>query len=97
MEAWAVPKRAVSKLSELHAVELQDLAPILKQLVNRLSDYDINHNLSFEQGVHSAQRLMVKIRGRNVVSPWGGLEVSTGVIINTIPPEAAAEWYRRSI
>ncbi len=97
MEAWAVPKRAVSTLSELHAAELQDLAPILKQLVSRLSDYDINHNLSFEQGVHAAQRLMVKIRGRNVVSPWGGLEVSTGVIINTIPSEAAAEWYRRSI
>ncbi len=97
MEAWAVPKRAVSTLSELHADELHDLAPILKQLVGHLSDFDINHNLSFEQGIESAQRLTVKVRGRNVVSPWGGLEVSTGVIINTIPSEAAAEWYRRPV
>lgn len=97
MEAWMVPKRAVSTLSELHIDELHQLAPMLKQLIGRLTDFDINHNLSFEQGINAVQRLTVKIRGRNVVSPWGGLEVSTGVIINTIPSEAAAEWYRRQV
>lgn len=94
MEAWVMPKRNVTTLTDLTTDELQSAASHLKMLSKKLSDTDISYNLCVEQGISAHQRLVFKLRGRNVVSPWGGLEVSTGLIINTIPPEAAAEWYR---
>jgi UDPglucose--hexose-1-phosphate uridylyltransferase len=94
MEAWILPKRAHVQMGDLEGGEIASLAPLFKQITSRLNNNDINFNLSVEEGVTSHQRLTFKFKGRNVVSPWGGLEVSTGIIINTIPPEAAAEWYR---
>lgn len=94
MEAWILPKLAKVHLSDLEGHEIASLAPLVKQITEKLNDKHINFNLSIEEGVVSHQRLAIKFKGRNVVSPWGGLEVSTGIIINTIPPEAAAEWYR---
>ncbi len=94
MEAWVLPKRSMQDLSSVTPDEIKLLAPLLTQLTSRLNENDINFNLSVEEGISHHQRLSLKIRGRNVVSPWGGLEVTTGMIINTIPPESAAGWYR---
>ncbi len=96
MEAWILPKRSTIHLSDLTGHEIASLAPLMKQITEKLSNNSINYNLSIEEGLVAHQRLAFKFKGRNVVSPWGGLEVSTGIIINTIPPEAAAEWYRTS-
>lgn len=95
MEAWILPKQPKVYLDDLAGHEVATLAPFVKQLSHKLNSHNINYNLSIEEGVVAHQRLIFKFKGRNVVSPWGGLEVSTGVIINTIPPEAAAEWYRQ--
>ena len=94
MEAWILPKLNKVHMSDLEGHEIASLAPLMKQIAAKLNDNSINFNLSVEEGLVTHQRLVFKFKGRNVVSPWGGLEVSTGVIINTIPPEAAAEWYR---
>lgn len=94
MEAWILPKLNKVHMSDLEGHEIASLAPLVKQIAARLTGSSINFNLSVEEGLVTHQRLVFKFKGRNVVSPWGGLEVSTGVIINTIPPEAAAEWYR---
>lgn len=97
MEAWVLPKLSKVHMSDLEGHEIASLAPLVKQIAEKLNGNSINFNLSIEEGLVSHQRLAFKFKGRNVVSPWGGLEVSTGIIINTIPPEAAAEWYRSSI
>lgn len=94
MEAWVLPKRQSTSFTDLIDDEITSLAPILKLLTSKLNKQNINYNLSIETGVSPHHRLTIKLRGRNVVSPWGGLEVTTGVIINTIPSEAAARWYR---
>ncbi|QQS27117.1 DUF4921 family protein [bacterium] len=94
MEAWIMPKYQKIHLSDLEGHEIATLAPLVKQITYKLNSNNINYNLSIEEGLVAHQRITLKFKGRNVVSPWGGLEVSTGVIINTIPPEASAEWYR---
>ena len=94
MEAWIIPKRNVIHLEDVTEAEITSLAPHLKQLTARLTNHSINYNLAVEQGVSAHQRLAFKLRGRNVVSPQGGFELATDVIINVIPPEASARWYR---
>ncbi len=94
MEAWILPKRAFSKLEDATDAEITDLAPHLKRLTSRLTKQAINYNLDVEQGISKHQRLVFKVRGRNVVSPQGGFELATDVIINVIPPEASTRWYR---
>ncbi|MEI7818526.1 MAG: DUF4921 family protein [bacterium] len=94
MEAWVMPKANLQALEECSTDQFASLAPILKMLAKPLTDAQINYNLIIEQGIQPGHRLTLKFCGRNVVSPWGGLEVGTGMIINVIPPESAAKWYR---
>ncbi|MBP9827132.1 hypothetical protein KBC99_01490 [Candidatus Saccharibacteria bacterium] len=95
MEAWILPRRRFATLQEATDKELTSLAPLLQKISARLNRADISFNMSVEQGVSEHQRLAFKFRGRNVFGVWGGLEVTTGIIINVVPPEAAADWYRR--
>jgi len=94
MEAWILPKQAGALLEDFTKAQFINLAPLLKQLAGRLTGADMSYNMIIEQGSTAAQRLTIKFCGRNVVSPWGGLEVGTGIIVNVIPPESAAKWYR---
>lgn len=95
METWLLPKRAISILDDCDNQLLSSAAEILAPITKALTDTSISYNLIVDQGIHPNQRLTLKICGRNVVSPWGGLEVGTGMIVNVIPPESAARWYRR--
>lgn len=97
MEAWIMPKRPISTLAEATEDELRELAKHLLDIVRQLTDMNIDYNLAIEQGCRPSQRLILKIRGRSVLSPRGGLEVMTDIIVNAIPPEAAADWYRRGL
>lgn len=96
MEAWILPKRPVTALEDLTVDEITSLAPQLKLLTSKLTAACISYNLAIEQGVTEHQRLCLKLRGRNVVSPQGGFEVATDIIINVIPPESAAKWYQKT-
>ncbi len=97
MEAWILPKRTMQLLDEAQDQELTSVASLLTPLTKALSNTNISYNLIIEQGIIPSQRLTLKLCGRNVMSPWGGLEVATGVIVNVIPPESAAAWYRSQI
>ena len=95
MEAWILPKRTISVLDDCDDAMLSSAAQLLSPIARALTNTGISYNLIVDQGIHQNQRLTVKVCGRNVVSPWGGLEVGTGIIVNVIPPEAAAIWYQQ--
>lgn len=94
LEAWILPKRAIRSFDQLTSQDLFDLAAPLKQIITKLNNNQINYNFFIENGVSEHHRLAIKVRARDVVSPWGGFEVATGMVINSIPPEAAANWYK---
>ncbi len=94
LEAWIIPKRHMQSLVEATPEEIKYIAESLLNMLRKLTDEGVNYNFFFEEGVSNNQRWVLKIYGRDVVSPLGGLEVSTGIMINTIPPEAAANWYK---
>ena len=94
LEAWIVPKRNMQSFALCSQEETKDIANTLLKLLHKLNSNGINYNFYIEQGLNEHQRWVLKIIGREVVSPLGGLEVSTGIMMNTIPPEAAASWYK---
>lgn len=95
LEAWILPKRHIVRFSDLKPEELKDCANSLLNILRNLNRHDINYNFFIEDGATKDQRAVIKVYGRDVVSPLGGLEVSTGIMINTIPPEDAARWYKQ--
>lgn len=94
LETWIMPKRPVRSITELNANELAIIARLFQQLLGKLSDADVSYNFYLEEAVSPNHRFCIKIRGRDVVSPWGGFEVATSMKINTIPPEDTARWFK---
>ena len=93
LEAWLLPKRHMQSFADAKPEEIAQIAISLLSLLRKLNDTGLNYNFFIEEGVSSNQSWVLKIFGRDIVSPLGGLEVSTGIMINTIPPESAAHWY----
>ena len=94
-EAWIVPKRHVTSLEFLDWEERLSLARAMKQLIGGLNS-SLNYppyNFYFHitprnRDLHFHMELCPR------VSKWAGFELGSGFVINTIPPEVAAEHYR---
>ncbi|MDP4038834.1 MAG: DUF4921 family protein [bacterium] len=93
LEAWIIAKRKVQNFSDLTNLELSSLSKLLHQIIHKLTDYNVSYNFYLQNGVSEHQRFMLKVESRNL-NTWGGFEVATGMIINTVPPESSAEWYK---
>lgn len=91
--AWFLPKRHINLMSEMTRSEKESLAIAMKLLLGKLDDFDIAYNYFFENGVNSEDyHMFVKLEPRQNI--WAGLELGTGIVINTITPEYAAKFYR---
>jgi UDPglucose--hexose-1-phosphate uridylyltransferase len=66
----------------------------MKRLLGGIVKLKLPYNYYFHQLVHDEdQHLYMKITPRGSV--WAGLEIGSGLIINPVPPEEAAEYYRQ--
>lgn len=92
-ELWIMPKKHLTKSTELNNKQLKNIAKYLKQYLRKLNNHKISFNIYLENGVNSNHRFCIKICGRSNI--WGGFELATGVVINTVPPESAAKWYKK--
>ncbi len=93
-EAWIFPKRHVDNITLLKKEEIKSMAKSLKKILSKL--YSIN--LSFNYFLHNVisdenQHLYLKIQPRDSV--WAGVELGSGLVINSIPPEKAADFYKK--
>lgn len=92
-EAWFMPWRHVDNMSNLSHVELHSLATLLKKLLLRLETIQIPYNLYAHQVVRDKnEHLYFRVAPRGDV--WAGLELGSRLIVNTVPPEDAAKFYR---
>lgn len=91
-EAWILPKGPVTTFAQFNPSELAEIAETLKRITGHLCTHHLSYNFYLEEGVSPHHRFALKICGRSNI--WGGLEVGTGIIINTVPPESAAKWYK---
>lgn len=91
-EYWILPKRLIRSTADIDKTDRIHIARYIKKFCSRLNRHDISFNIYFENGVSANHRFCVKVCGRS--NTWGGFEVASGMVINTVPPESAAKWYR---
>ncbi len=95
-ETWILPKRHFSNLQEMHEAEGKSLAALLKRALQSMRSVlnDPPYNCMIYQLPFSYH---LNIRIQPAISKIAGFERGTGVYINTIVPENAAEELRHSL
>jgi len=93
-EVWIFPKRHVDNISLLTKTEFKSLTKCLKMILTKLQAL----NLSFNYFLHNVisnpnQHFYIKVQPRDSV--WAGVELGSGLVINSISPEIAAKYYKK--
>ncbi|MBI2985032.1 MAG: DUF4931 domain-containing protein [Candidatus Kerfeldbacteria bacterium] len=92
-EAWIMPWRRVDNVGQLSGHEIREMANYLKALLSRLYTAGLPYNFYLHQVVgDQTEHLYLRIAPRRDV--WAGLELGSRLVINTVPPEEAAVFYR---
>ncbi len=95
-EAWIFTKRHLDNITKLNEEEFQSFSQALKMILNCLRDLDLSFNYFLHQVVsNDDQHFYLKIQPRGSV--WAGVELGSGLVINSISPELAAKYYRGEI
>jgi len=92
-EAWIFTKRHIDNITNTSEKELDSIASALKRILIKLQKIDLSFNLYLHQVISNKdQHFYIKIQPRDSV--WAGVELGSGLVINSISPETAAEYYR---
>jgi len=91
-EAWIFPKRHFSRFEDLSINEMNSFAAAMKKVLAKLKELGAPYNYYFHYGRN--MHFHMEIVPRFPKAKWAGFELSTGTIINPVPPEAAAAHYR---
>ncbi|MBI2426253.1 MAG: galactose-1-phosphate uridylyltransferase [Candidatus Kerfeldbacteria bacterium] len=93
-EIWIMPKRHIDNVTELQTKERLEFAKILRRVLRSIGELNLPYNFYFHQVKNDEdQHLYMKITPRGSV--WAGVEIGSGLIINPVSPEDAAEFYRQ--
>ncbi|MFA5359212.1 MAG: galactose-1-phosphate uridylyltransferase, partial [Patescibacteria group bacterium] len=92
-EAWLFPRRFIDNVTELNKKEISSFAKALKNILQKLNSLNISYNFFMHQVISNPhQYFYIKIQPRDSI--WAGVELGSGIIINSVPPEEAAKFYR---
>lgn len=92
-ESWIFPKRHLDNITKLNKEEIKSLAIVLKKILIKLKGLDLSFNLFMDQVISNKdQHFYIKIQPRDSI--WAGVELGSGLVINSVPPEVAAQYYR---
>jgi UDPglucose--hexose-1-phosphate uridylyltransferase len=101
MEFWILPKRHMPNILFLSESEITTFAKTLKTTLKALKDLvnDPPYNFGFHLAVggDALETYHWHLEVYPKLGTWAGFEKSTGVYINTITPETAAETLRKQI
>lgn len=94
-ELWIMPVRHVRFITDLTQAEKKVMAQLLKRYVKAIVH---KLGLAYNYYLHQvpgdkAQHLYLKLTPRG--STWGPVEIGSRIIINPVPPETAARFYRK--
>ncbi|OGF28868.1 hypothetical protein A2477_01080 [Candidatus Falkowbacteria bacterium RIFOXYC2_FULL_47_12] len=93
-EAWLFPRRFIDNITELNRREITAFAKILKTILQKLNSLNISYNFFMHQIISNPhQYFYIKIQPRDSV--WAGVELGSGIVINSVAPEDAAKFYRK--
>jgi len=93
-EAWIFTKRHLDNITKLSQAEFQSFAKVLKKVLLQLHQLGLSYNYFLHQVIsHRDQHFYLKIQPRDSI--WAGIELGSGLVINSVSPEAAARHYRK--
>jgi UDPglucose--hexose-1-phosphate uridylyltransferase len=70
------------------------MAKMMKHIVMKLNEEKIPYNMFLHQSITDKdEHFYIRICPRR--STWAGVELGSRIIINTVSPEEAAEFYRK--
>ena len=93
-EAWIFIKKHKKTMEELEENELMDLASTLKKILVKLKKINVSYNFYVHYSpVKENLHFHIEVCPR--IATWGGFELSTNAVINSVMPEDAARFYRR--
>ena len=93
-EAWIFTKQHKRTMEELNEAEYSDIALALKKILVKLKKVSASYNF-FIHYSPAKENLHFHIEITPRTATWGGFELSTDAIINSVMPEDAAKFYRR--
>ena len=92
-EAWIFTKRHLDNITKLNDGEFKAFAKILKKILLKLNQLNLSFNFFLHQIISDRdQHFYLKIQPRDSV--WAGVELGSGLVVNSISPEIAAKFYR---
>ncbi|MEM3641694.1 MAG: DUF4921 family protein, partial [Candidatus Bathyarchaeia archaeon] len=101
MEFWVFPKRHMTSLLEISEKEAENFAKTLKTCFSGLKSLlnDPPYNFAFHTtlGENAGEHYHWHLEVYPKLAIWAGFEKSTGVYINTVSPEAAAESLKKAV
>lgn len=93
-EAWIFPKRHVDNITRLKPDEIASMAKCLKLILGKASSLGLAYNFFMHQVVSANdQHFYIKVQPRDQ-NIWAGIELGSGLVINSVAPETAAKFYR---
>ena len=92
-EAWIFPKNHRKTLGELNDEELKDFAAAMKKIIFKLKKLNASYNFYLHYSPNK-ENLHFHMEIAPRIATWGGFELSTNFIINSVMPENAARFYR---
>ncbi len=94
-EVWIFPRRHFDNILCLNKEEARSFAVVLKKILSRIEKQGLSYNFFLHQVIKEKdQHFCLKIQPREAV--WGGIELGSGLIVNSISPEEAAKFYRKT-
>lgn len=95
-EVWIINKRHIDNITKLNKEELKSFAKIYKHILQKLQSINLSFNAFLHQVIsNNNQHFYIKIQARDSV--WAGVELGSGLVINSVPPEEAAKFYREKL
>ncbi len=92
-EAWIMPWRRVDNVSQLDDNEIKEMAKYLKRMLLKLNAEGLPYNYYLHQVVGDRfEHMYLRISPRRDV--WAGLELGSRLVVNSVAPEDAADFYR---
>ncbi|MBU4331764.1 DUF4931 domain-containing protein, partial [Patescibacteria group bacterium] len=88
-EAWVFPRRHLDNITLLTEPERNSFAKSLKLILSKLNSINLSYNFFLHDVVQDKnQHFYLKIQPRESI--FAGLELGSGMVINSIEPEVAA-------
>ena len=101
MEFWILPKKHAANILSLNDAEIAALAKILKLSLKALKDvvndppYNYGFHLTTNKEAENYFHWHLEVYPK--LSIWAGFEISTGIHINTVTPETAADSLKKAL